>query len=83
MGERLRSHSCGTDRKPGSLSLSLSALGRFLVSWPALKAEDGCPPNQEVIPGPARTIAPKAGMVGMFQAGAARGRTTTRQPCVS
>lgn len=64
------------------VSFSLSALVRFLVSWPALKAEDGCAPNQEVIPGPARTIAPKAGVVGMSQAGAARGRTTLRQPCV-
>lgn len=38
----------------GSWVLS-SALGRFLVSWPALKAEDGCPPNQsdsEAQPGP-------------------------------
>lgn len=49
------------------------------MSWPALKAEDGCPPNQEVIPGPARTIAPKT----VSQAGAARGRTTIWQPCVS
>lgn len=49
------------------------------MSWPALKAEDGCPPNQEVIPGPARTIVPKT----VSQAGAARGRTTIWQPCVS
>lgn len=60
------------------LFLSLSALGRFLVSWPALKAEDGCPPNQEVIPGPARTTAPKAGVMGMSQAGAACGQMTIR-----
>lgn len=32
---------------------------------------------------PARTIAPKAGVVGMSQAGAAHGRTTIWQPCVS